>query len=365
MFTESLPRQRTTSGECSHCERELASWEGHPAPRHQQYTTRQIADTLIRVGSGTSYRRAAATIRAAAHQRRVSNDSSMVEDWIEIYAPVISAALAPGEWPDVLVLDDLPFFIRTTRNRGGKHNVFRIFGALAYNPTGRNYMVRLEGHPDKRPDSWQRFLLGLPGRPRLIVCDNESGMLTGINDTWPTDEHQFSPIIFLSHWHLKDAIRKLLKRHRYPLDSRFELELDFAFASRRAWERFDGWARTVNAPALHRWLDLPDTTWWAGVTTRSGRIAWQLDNMAGHPSSTGDLEAQLAIVKAAVHNRVFALRNRERTNRMLALMLLHLNGRDDPEQYAKLLRTALAANGGISAPRKQITDRRGFASLWR
>lgn len=87
--------------------------------------------------------------------------------------------------------------------------------------------------------------------------------------------------------------------------------------------------------------------------------------MAGHPASTGDLEAQLAIVKAAIHNRVFALRNRERTNRTLALMLLHLNGRDDPEQYAKLLRTALAANGGISAPRKQITDRRGFASLWR
>ena len=46
-------------------------------------------------------------------------------------------------------------------------------------------------------------------------------------------------------------------------------------------------------------------------------------------------------------------------------MLLHLNEKDDPELYARLLRQSLAANGGLAAPRKQITDRRGYASLWR
>jgi hypothetical protein len=46
-------------------------------------------------------------------------------------------------------------------------------------------------------------------------------------------------------------------------------------------------------------------------------------------------------------------------------MLLRLNGNDYTDQYAKLLRRSLSANGGVSAPRKQITDRRGYASLWR
>jgi len=364
-FTEPLPRQQTGAAECTHCERPLASYEGAPAPRRQRYTTREIAATLIRVGSGTSYRRAAATVRASAHGHRVSNDSSMVEDWIEIYAPVLTEALAPKEWPDVLVLDDLPFFIRSSRNRGGKENVFRVYGALAYNPTGPNYMVRLEGFPDKRPASWVRFLSSLPGRPRLIVCDNETGMLAGIARTWPTDEHEFSPIIFLSHWHLKDAIKKLLKRHHYPDDSELALKLDLAFASRRRWEEFDDWVRGINAPALHRWLDQRDPSWWAEDVTRSGRIAWQLDNGSGHPNSTGDLESKLRLAKQQLHSRVFALRNRERTNRMLGLMLLHLGGLDDVEIYSKLLRKSLAANGGLAAPRKQITDPRGTASLWR
>jgi hypothetical protein len=289
----------------------------------------------------------------------------MVEDWIEIYAPVLTAALAPQEWPDVLVLDDSPFKIRTTRNRGGSTIVFRVFGALAYNSDGRNCLVRLEGRPDKRPDSWQRFLMALPGRPRMIICDNESGMLGGIAATWPSDEDTPSPVIILSHWHLKDAVRKLLKRHRYEVDSQFELNFDRAVWSRARWEEFDTWAHTLDAPALHRWLDQPDPTWWAGDVTRSGRIAWQIDNGSGHPKSTGDIEAQLNVVKRLIHNRVFALRNRERTNRMLGLMLLHLNEKDDPEVYARLLRQSLTANGGLAAPRKQITDRRGVASLWR
>ena len=365
VFTETLPRQRTESGECSHCERPLSRHEGAPAPRHQQFTTREIAGTLIRVGGGTSYRAAASAVRLTAHRPRLSRDSSLVEDWIEIYAPVITEALAPKEWPEVLVLDDLPFFIRSTQNQGGKANVFRVYGALAYVPNGRNQMVRLEGFPDKRPASWQRFLTSLPGRPRMIVCDNETGMLTGIARTWPTTEHEFSPIVFLSHWHLKDAIRKLLKRHGYGEDSELAQGLDLAFASRRMWERFDEQAHAAAAPALHRWLDRRDPTWWAGDVTRSGRITWQLDNGSNHPNSTGDLEAKLRIVKQALHHRCFALRNRERTNRMLGLMLLHLNELDNEERYSKLLRDALTANHGLAAARKQITDPRGYSSLWR
>ena len=382
-FTEPLPRQRTQTGECEHCERPLASYEGAPAPRRQQFTTREIASTLIRVGSGIGYRAAARQVRIAAHRTRLSRDSSLVEDWIEIYAPVLSAALAPQEWPDVLLLDDSPFFIRTTGQRArrralaadphsrpapdrvGKACVFRVFGALAYNPDGRDQMVRLEAFPDKTPESWQQFLTSLLGRPRLIICDNETGMLGRIARTWPTDEHAFSPIIFLSHWHVKDALRKLLKRYRYPDDGELVQGLGVAFANVNRWEEWVERTRAVDAPWLHGWLDARDPSWWAGDVTRAGRISWQLANMRSHPVSAGDLEAKLLTVKDLVHRRTFAFRNRERTNRMLSLMTLHLNGVDGEERYAKLLRQPLAANGGLAAPRKQITNPSRGPSLWR
>jgi hypothetical protein len=357
VFTETLPRQRSHTGECLDCERPLARHEGHPAPRRLQFTTREIAQVLVRLGEGMSYRAAGRYARQRAG-RGLSRDSSVVEDWVEIFAPTVFEAFAPARWPDVLLLDDLPFAFRA---QGRSLIAFRVFGAMG----GDGKLVRLEGFADKRPTQWEQFLGALPGQPQMIVCDNESGMLSGIRRVWPGSPNQHPPVIYLSHWHLKNALRKLLNRHGHPAGSPLEQELDRAFISRHTWENFDTFARTAGCAPLERWLDQPDPSWWAGTVTRSGRIAWQFDNRANHPITTGALEARLLEIKQALGSRAFSLRNRERTNRLLLLMMLQANGVADENAYSKLIRADLLANDGYPLVRKRITDRRGYSSLWR
>jgi hypothetical protein len=52
VFTEALPRQRTASGDCDHCERPLGKNGGLPAVRDCLFTAREIAAALVRVGEG-------------------------------------------------------------------------------------------------------------------------------------------------------------------------------------------------------------------------------------------------------------------------------------------------------------------------
>ena len=84
-----------------------------------------------------------------------SRDSSVVEDWVEVFAPVVFEPHA-------------------------RRSVFRIFAALGYDERLERSVTRIEGFPDKSPASWKKFLTSLSGRPQWIVCDNESGMLKGI-----------------------------------------------------------------------------------------------------------------------------------------------------------------------------------------
>jgi hypothetical protein len=220
----------------------------------------------------------------------------------------------------------------------------------------------MQGFPDKTPTSWEAFFRELEGAPSLIVCDAESGMLRGIERAFGSRPYD-SPVTWLCHKHLKLALGKLLHRHHaHPV---LVAALEDAFAHTTRWDRFVRFAGRYPNAALGRWLSQPDPTWWSGHTTRDERIAWQLEQQTYDlPASTGALEAHLHWLRAKIKSRSFALRNRERTNRMLSLIQLHLNGQDDERRYSRLIRQKLASAGGRGPERHRIEDRRGYASLW-
>ena len=82
------------------------------------------------------------------------------------------------------------------------------------------------------------------------------------------------------------------------------------------------------------------------------------------PLTTAALEQLTRPISAALYPRRYALKNRERLNRLLLLLQLRINGDDDVQAYAKAIRAWLEANGGRPAARRRaIADPAGSPSL--
>ena len=82
------------------------------------------------------------------------------------------------------------------------------------------------------------------------------------------------------------------------------------------------------------------------------------------PLTTSALEQITRPIVTALYPRRYALKNRQRLNRLLMLHQLCVNGDDDVQAYAKRIRTWLEANGGRPiGPRRAIADPLGLPSL--
>lgn len=176
-FTEVLPREESWNDACESCERDVDFHEGPHAARRYQFVARGIAEALVMVGAGSTYRDAALVARERAKRLRIgpggeprfSRHGSLVMDWVEVFAPVVFEPYRPRAWPasGSLLLDDLPFRVRDPQT-GRTRIAFRIFAALGYE-RGRPRLWRLEAFTTKSQTDWEAFLGGLDG-PRRGSC---------------------------------------------------------------------------------------------------------------------------------------------------------------------------------------------------
>jgi hypothetical protein len=82
------------------------------------------------------------------------------------------------------------------------------------------------------------------------------------------------------------------------------------------------------------------------------------------PLTTAALEQITRPIVTALYPRRYALKNRERLNRLLMLLQLQVNGEDDVQAYARNIRAWLESNGGRPAAlRRAIADPAGSPSL--
>ena len=118
--------------------------------------------------------------------------------------------------------------------------------------------------------------------------------------------------------------------------------------------------RAAGIEALDLWLEEMDPL----IEDQFARRGPASGRPADMPLSTGGLEQPVRPIKDALHRRRFALKNRERLNRLLLLMQLHLHGWDEQTAYATAIRDWLIANNGRPrGVRRAIADPRGAPSL--
>jgi hypothetical protein len=139
-----------------------------------------------------------------------------------------------------------------------------------------------------------------------------------------------------------------------------EPRIERAFDGVHFWRVFVGDVRAVGVPAFEKWLDEMDPVI-EDQFLRRGPLSRRLANT---PLSTGGLEQLARPVKNAIYERRYVLKNRERLNRLLLLLQLHVNGHDSQVAYTTAIRDWLIANDGRPVGRRRdIADPKGAPSL--
>ena len=373
VFTELLPREESWHDSCEHCERHVERREGPKAPRHYQFVARGIAEALHAVGSGSSYRRASRIARDRAHrfrfdsetgELRESDHGQLVADWVELFASVVFKPHRASAWPaeGSLLLDHLPFGVRAFLDAAGRRIpagrvAFDVFCAVGY-VAGKPRLWHAEAFPTAHPANWSAFLASLPGAPKRIVCDAHGGMLQAISERWPDTE------LYQCEWHLQHALDRLLAKEARVNPSEeldgLRTSVEGALTGPSFWHPFVRAAKAIDNESLDRWIAVNGPT----LEAQFARRPPPSRRPADMPLTTAALEQITRPIVTALYPRRYGLKNRERLNRLLMLLQLHVNGDDDVHRYATTIRRWLAANSGRPvARRRALADPLGSPSL--
>jgi hypothetical protein len=294
---------------------------------------------------------------------RESDHGQLVADWVELFAPVVFEPHRPAFWPPEgsLLLDHLPFRVRALDANGKRvpagRVAFDVFCAVGYR-AGKPRLWHAEAFPSAHPTNWSAFLGALGGEPKRIVCDAHGGMLRAVEERWPDAELQ------QCEWHLQHALERLLAKETRsnPSEELEELRTraEGALTGPSFWRPFVYAAKAAENESLDRWIAVNAPI----IERQFARRGRASERPADMPLTTAALEQLARPIRAALYPRRYALKNRERLNRLLMLLQLHVNGQDDVQSYAKTIRAWLEANGGRpTAYRRSIADPTGVPSL--
>jgi hypothetical protein len=272
--------------------------------------------------------------------RAAGPDGNSVADWVEIFAPVVFARSAPTHWPLAVAIDSLPF-----RNRLAQDTpAFQIFAAA---DIAGGSLVALQAFPGAYPGAakalWAEFLRSRLGVPSQVVCDPDPDLLAAIDSVWGP-----APATVLCHSHLRAELRELLR------DEGIQRGEPIASAGERAFDGPVQWRELVD---FHRPRRLRKLERW--ITGHDERITEQLARAEPSDMTTDALEEKLGLLGGWFSGRRGNLRNRERTNRLLMLVQLELNGLADKRRYARIIEEELLARGGRAGRRRAILDPTG------
>ncbi len=335
---------------CWECDNPVARHEGPVAPSEFEYLVREVAGALVSVGQGMTYTEAAVRARRLADRARLDRDEApkptpkngqTVSEWVGEFAPVVAARYEETEWPETIVCDSTRFLYTNSWTGRSKQLfcVLAVWGYPAGDPVGR--LWRLSAGPTQGRDAWAELLSELPGRPKLVVCDRDYGIIGGVQKHWGRGKNAV-PHHLCEHHMFARAVAALDRDH-IPFEDHLHDLVKDAFHSLAGWEAFDqAVCSDPRTPATRKWVK----HWRKRMRAQTARRA----TLPPHYSN-GAVEAPLRTIAAMLDRRKFAFRNRARMIALLGLVRLRFLRADNERAYAEDIRAHLVAAGDQRARR--------------
>ena len=362
-FAPTLPREHNHEGVCDSCDSTLVAHTGPVVGRDYLHRLRLVAEALVQVGAGVSYVRASNRARVGAGRDPLAGSGAghLAAEWTDAWGPVITDALAETDWPETLVLDSTDFSWTNARTQRRRRE-FAVLVAYGYPGPGaadpRPRVWGIHASATAQAGDWIALLrsLNLPAPPTSVVTDDNLAVGAAVRRLWPQHPGQALPVPFVHscEHHLRiNAIAALTADQVSHFGSVRMEALNGAFRDRAGWVAFTA---TITGKQTHT------TAWVSGVRARVEAQTSVRHHLPEHYTTSG-AEAVAARLRSMLEQRSFSLRNKERTNRLLGLVRLHLAGRDDAAHYHRILRAAAENAGGRGTPQGRNRDTRGAASL--
>lgn len=373
---------------CSGCSRERTLRQGQPIANQWDFEARLIADALLAVGSGLSYRAAAQAMRVSARRFHMSNGVPIVSPWggsvmryLDYFGRLVLDQIEHKEWPEVLVLDAMPLRKRTVTDDDPfafeQSGSGAILVAVGYTdpinqPRRRqrdddNKLVEVKPTTKRRSHVWKMalsggynrwawadFLAQIPGTPKWIVVDGEAPVRLGIKLRW--GDGPDAPIIFSCEGHLQRKFRdRALTQDKIPgvevarLWPEHKRNVPSAEQARGPlWSR-DDYRRLLDAVLASPEDKVANISAWLRAHDETIRRQFDLLDAhrgLGYKRGNGAAEAVITKLGDALGDRVKVIQNVYRTNIMLGLMAAHMGNLDDAATYTRIIRDELARTDG-------------------
>jgi hypothetical protein len=303
-------------------------WEELPGGR---YTVSEVATALADLARGVTYTEAARRVQVnhvwdatEGTPEPSAVDGRLIAYWLDRFTGPIMSGYPETAWPQTLVLDSTEF-VDTNVRTGDREQLFTVLAAWGY-PEGakRGRLWALEASPSDDEEAWLRFLRRLARRPELVVYDSDKAIHSAVRRKWP-----MVPIHLCEHHLYVNAKKHLREDGQEGWGNTYRTLLRAAGQSPEGWAAFR--QAVLASPELgktRKWV----RHWDRQLTAQTGRRA----GMAPH-YSTGALDPHIAVVRQLLERRAWTFRNLARMNALLGLVRLHVNRRDVPADWAKLL----------------------------
>ena len=206
---------------------------------------------------------------------------------------------------------------------------------------GRAKIWRMEAFPSKSQADWEAFLHRLEVRPSASCATTTAASPARCAPVSRTLSCTCASGICATRSAQIKNIRAQQPQHKETIDELLP-QVETAFTGPSFSAPFLERAHAAGIARVGDWLNSTGRI----VEDQFGRRGPRSTRGADTPLSTSPMDAFINPVRDSIRPRAYGLKNRERTNRMLMLMQLHANRRDDERAYVRHIRDHLESNQG-------------------